>query len=46
MNITNDRITEYLDEFYRPLSGELGRLRQSAEERMIPVITKIRKRCF
>lgn len=40
MNITNDRITEYLDEFYRPLSGELGKLRASAEERLIPVITK------
>jgi len=40
MNITNDRITEYLNEFYRPLSGELAKLRESAEERMIPVISK------
>ncbi|HWQ77985.1 MAG TPA: O-methyltransferase [Anaerovoracaceae bacterium] len=40
MNITNDRITEYLEEFYRPLSKELGKLREYAEEQQIPVITK------
>jgi predicted O-methyltransferase YrrM len=40
MNITNDRITEYLEEFYRPLSKELGKLRSYAEERYIPILTK------
>jgi len=40
MNIINSKITEYLDELYQPLSSELGKLRKSAEERQIPVITK------
>lgn len=40
MNITNDKITEYLESYYRPLNRELGELRAYAEEQQIPVITK------
>lgn len=40
MNITNDKVTAYIDGLYRPLSRELGALRKEAEAAMIPVILK------
>lgn len=37
-NITNDVVTNYIYSMYRPLSGELEKLRREAEEDEIPVI--------
>lgn len=38
MNITNDKITDYIQSFYKPLNQELKELREEAEERYIPII--------
>ena len=38
--ITNQKITDYLDGFYRPLTPELGRLRDESEAAGIPVILR------
>lgn len=40
MNITNERIIEYTDKFYRPVSEKLGELRNIEEKAGIPVIRK------
>ena len=40
MNITNDSVTDYLEELYRPLNEELGKLREDAEKHQIPIIVK------
>ena len=40
MNITNEKITEYINGFYRPLSKELSELRESAEKDRVPVILR------
>ncbi|MBK5253029.1 MAG: O-methyltransferase [Peptostreptococcaceae bacterium] len=40
MNITNDIVTEYIHNFYRPLSVELDDLREVSEEENIPIILK------
>ncbi len=39
-DITNEVITEYLNSFYKPLTHELGELRESAEAEGIPIILK------
>ena len=39
-NITNDIVTDYINEFYRPLSPELGVLRGAAEADGVPIILK------
>ncbi len=39
-NITNIAVTEYLRSFYRPLTEELGELRESAEKAGVPVILR------
>lgn len=40
MNITNDIVTEYIHNFYKPLSNELDDLREQAENDNIPIILK------
>lgn len=40
MNITNDKVTEYINEFYKPLTPELGELRLEAEANRVPIILK------
>ncbi len=40
MNITNDRVTEYLEGLYRPLNPEIQRLREIAEKHNVPVILR------
>ncbi len=40
MNITNDKVTEYLQEFYEPVTPKLGELRKEAEENKVPIILK------
>lgn len=40
MNIVNDKITEYLDGLYRPLSSGLEKLRRESEKNNIPIILK------
>ncbi len=40
MNITNDKVTEYLYAKYRPLTAGLAELRASAEERRVPIILR------
>lgn len=39
-NITNQKITDYINSFYEPLSSELGELRKQAEEDNVPIILK------
>ncbi|WP_312649409.1 O-methyltransferase [Aminipila sp.] len=40
MNITNEKVTQYIDELYKPLTQELGQLRMKAEEANVPIILK------
>ncbi len=40
MNITNDKVTEYIDELYKPLTLQLDQLRKEAEAKNIPIILK------
>ncbi|MFV0517576.1 MAG: O-methyltransferase [Aminipila sp.] len=40
MNITNDKVTEYIDSLYRPLTPELAELREKAESENVPIILK------
>lgn len=40
MNITNEKVTQYIDGLYRPLTPELAQLRQTAEENRVPVILR------
>lgn len=40
MNITNDKVTEYLEGLYRPLNDELGKLRTDAEKHHVPIIVR------
>lgn len=40
MNIINDKVTEYIDELYKPLTQDLEILRKKAEEENIPIILK------
>lgn len=39
-NITNEKVTEYIDGLYKPLTSELGQLRKEAEEAKVPIILK------
>jgi len=39
-DITNPKVTEYINGFYRPLNEELGVLRSQAEEEGVPIILK------
>src|SRR6056297_283444 len=40
MNITNNKVTEYINKFFRPQTEELKKLRDRAEEERIPIILK------
>lgn len=40
MNITNDRVTEYLEGLYQPLNADLRQLRADAEEQSVPIILR------
>lgn len=40
MDIVNSRVTTYLDSLYKPLTEELGKLREDSEEKLIPIILK------
>jgi predicted O-methyltransferase YrrM len=40
MNITNDKVTEYLEELYRPFNDELKQLRDIADKHNVPIIRK------
>ena len=40
MNITNEKVTEYLDGLYRPLTPQLEKLRKEAEAEGVPVILR------
>lgn len=40
MNITNEKVTDYINEYYRPLDDELSDLRIKCEELEIPLILK------
>lgn len=40
MNITNQSVSEYLDQKYRPLTPDFWHIRQDAEKRHIPIITR------
>ena len=39
-NITNDKVTEFINGYYTPLTEELAALRGSAEDRNIPIILR------
>lgn len=40
MNFLNDKVSEYIDSYYRPLNENLMKLREEAEEALIPIITR------
>ena len=40
MNITNELVTEYINGFYRPMTSELGELRDEAEAAKVPIILR------
>lgn len=40
MNITNDKVTEYINRYYQPLDEEMKRFREKSEEDFIPIILK------
>lgn len=40
MNITNDKVTEYLHSFYKPIDAELGAFREENEENGVPLILR------
>lgn len=40
MNITNEKVTDYLDSLYHPLTEELARLREKSEAEYVPVILR------
>lgn len=40
MKFVNDKVTEYIDSYYRPLNEDLMKLREEAEEALIPIITR------
>ena len=37
-NITNEKVTEYLTSFYKPLDEELGNMRREADKAAVPII--------
>lgn len=40
MNITNDKVTEYINRYYQPLDEEMKRFREKSEDDFIPIILK------
>lgn len=38
MNITDEKVTEYIQDLYRPLNAELGELRRIGTEQKIPIL--------
>ena len=40
MNITNDRVTEYLDSYYKPLDDDMAAFRLRNEENGVPLILR------
>ena len=39
-DITNEVVTEYIDQYYKPLNDDLGALRLDAEANNVPIIVK------
>ena len=39
-NITNDIVTEYINQFYRPKTEEIAKLREEAEAEHVPIILR------
>lgn len=46
MNITNDKVTEYINGFYKPVTPELGKLREKSQEERVPIILKETESCL
>lgn len=46
MNITNDKVTDYINSYYKPLNNELANLRKLSEEAHIPIILKETETCL
>jgi len=46
MNITNDKVTEYLEGLYQPLNDYLRILRADAEEQHVPIILRETEACI
>lgn len=40
MNITNDKVTDYINNYYKPLDETIGCFRERSEEMSIPIILK------
>lgn len=40
MDISNPRVTNYINSLYKPLTEQLGQLRKESEERLIPIILR------
>lgn len=40
MDISNPRVTSYINNLYKPLTEQLGQLREQSEERLIPIILR------
>lgn len=40
MNITNEKVTEYLDSFYRPVDDEMAAFREENEKNGVPLILR------
>ena len=45
MNITNEKVTDYINSLYRPLTEELALLRAEGEKRHIPIILRDSRQC-
>ena len=39
-NITNDKVTEYICQYYHPVNGDLAHLREIGERDNVPIILK------
>lgn len=46
MNITNEKVTEYLEELYQPLNDDLKALRAEAEGQNIPIVLRETETCI
>lgn len=46
MNIVNDKVTEYLNDLYKPLNSYLEALRLDAEEKHVPIILRDTESCL
>ncbi|MGP1569313.1 MAG: O-methyltransferase [Eubacteriales bacterium] len=46
MNITNDKVTDYINSYYKPLSNKLSDLRKRSQTARIPIILKETESCM